>query len=102
MGNYVIKSNRTNKHLKSIDLENGKLEFTSNREEAIKYGDSWKPGTELENLRFNFRNDYPILDEMSVEYYNGDYVKYEEDAAEAPEIGAFMPMEGAEEAADAG
>ncbi len=76
----VIGDNNRN-YLKSIDFEEGVLEFTTNLKEALKYNDSWKPGVELDMLKFNFKNEYPQLMDMKV------MEKYEDDS------GYVTPME---------
>lgn len=68
----VIGDNNKN-YLKSIDFEEGVLEFTTHLKEALKYNDSWKPGVELDMLKFNFKNEYPQLMNMRVmERYEDD------------------------------
>lgn len=84
---YVIKANRTKKYLKEINLEDGEIKFTDNPNEAIQYPDSWKPGAELEHLRFNFRNEYPVLDEMTVEC---EMISSTPDSADTLEIAVPM------------
>ena len=46
-------------YLKSIDLEKGILYFTDKKTASLAYGDTWKPGVELDMLRHNFSEKYP-------------------------------------------
>jgi hypothetical protein len=70
----IVIGDDNRNYLKSIDFEEGVLEFTTHLKEALKYNDSWKPGVELDMLRFNFKNEYPQLMDMRV------MEKYEDDS----------------------
>lgn len=70
----IVIGDDNRNYLKSIDFEEGVLEFTTHLKEALKYHDSWKPGVELDMLRFNFKNEYPQLMDMRV------MEKYEDDS----------------------
>lgn len=75
----IVIGNKQNKlYLKQFNLDEGTLEFTNNADEALRYHDGWKPGVELDNLRFNFGEEYPQLFEMSVvDTYEDDAVHEE-------------------------
>ena len=70
----IVIGDDNRNYLKSIDFEEGVLEFTTHLKEALKYHDSWKPGVELDMLmnmkvmeRYEDDSDYVTAMEMDVE-----------------------------------
>lgn len=93
----IVIGDDNRNYLKSIDFEEGVLEFTTHLKEALKYHDSWKPGVELDMLKFNFKNEYPQLMNMRVmEKYedDSDYVTAMEMDVEAPIVQGPLVVEG--------
>ena len=70
MCGYFLR-NDNGDYVKSLDTENHKLEFTKDVNEAKNYTNgSWFAETELDFLKFHFKEQKEILDTM--------YCKYEE------------------------
>ena len=68
---YYLRNDK-GEYVKSLDTENHALEFTTNKDEAKNYTNgSWFAETELDFLKFHFKEFKDILDTM--------YCKYEED-----------------------
>lgn len=67
-------------YVSKLDLEKGVIYFTEKRRDALRYGDSWKPGVELDMLRHNFNDEYgEQLKDMRVREINPDYPENEDD-----------------------
>ena len=64
MCGYFLR-NDNGDYVKSLDTENHKLEFTKDVNEAKNYtGGSWFAETELDFLKFHFKEQKEILDTM--------------------------------------
>ncbi len=68
MSGYVIR-NREGQYVKSLNTEDHILEFTNKPSEAKIYdGGSWFAETELDFLKFHFKEFKDILDTMEPRY----------------------------------
>ena len=53
---YIIGKQKC--YISNIDFEEGKVEFTDDRYDALEYPDSWKPSVELDMVKNYFYDMY--------------------------------------------
>ena len=53
----LIKVKNKDEYLKSIDTKNGKIEYTNDKSQAKVYTDTWFSDTEIDFIKFHFKND---------------------------------------------
>ena len=53
----LIKVRNKDEFLKSIDTRNGKIEYTNDKSQAKVYTDMWFSDTEIDFIKFHFKND---------------------------------------------
>lgn len=53
----LIKVRNKNEYLKSIDTRNGKIEYTNDKSQAKVYSDMWFLDTEIDFIKFHFKDD---------------------------------------------
>ena len=53
----LIKVKNKDEFLKSIDTRNGKIEYTNDKSQAKVYTDKWFSDTEIDFIKFHFKND---------------------------------------------
>lgn len=53
----LIKVRNKDEYLKSIDTKNGKIEYTNDKSQAKRYSDMWFSDTDIDFIKFNFKND---------------------------------------------
>lgn len=61
----VYLKNSNDQYVKDIDSVNGTLEFTSSEDEAKQYSGDWFADTELEYIKFHFK-DYEGVDSLKL------------------------------------
>ena len=53
----LIKVRNKDEYLKSIDTRNGKIEYTNDKSQAKVYTDTWFSDTEIDFIKFHFKDD---------------------------------------------
>ena len=53
----LIKVKNKDEFLKSIDTRNGKIEYTNDKSKAKVYTDTWFSDTEIDFIKFHFKDD---------------------------------------------
>ena len=53
----LIKVKNKDEYLKSIDTKNGKIEYTNDKRQAKVYSDMWFSDTEIDFIKFHFKDD---------------------------------------------
>lgn len=53
----LIKVRNKDEYLKSIDTKNGKIEYTNDKSQAKVYSDTWFSDTEIDFIKFHFKDD---------------------------------------------
>lgn len=53
----LIKVKNKDEFLKSIDTRNGKIEYTNDKSQAKVYTDTWFSDTEIDFIKFHFKDD---------------------------------------------
>lgn len=53
----LIKVKNKDEFLKSIDTRNGKIEYTNDKSQAKVYTDKWFSDTEIDFIKFHFKDD---------------------------------------------
>lgn len=53
----LIKVKNKDEYLKSIDTKNGKIEYTNDKSQAKVYSDTWFSDTEIDFIKFHFKDD---------------------------------------------
>ena len=71
MAIYYINTNDGHKYIKEVDYAQGKLTFTTDREEAYKGRDGFYANATRDMLRYGFKDEYPEVAELQCEaqYY---------------------------------
>ena len=60
----LIKVKNKDEYLKSIDTKNGKIEYTNDKSQAKVYSDMWFSDTEIDFIKFHFKDKYPNIDDL--------------------------------------
>ena len=60
----LIKVRNKDEYLKSIDTKNGKIEYTNDKSQAKIYSDMWFSDTEIDFIKFHFKDKYPNIDDL--------------------------------------
>ena len=53
----LIKVRNKDEYLKSIDTKNGTIEYTNDKRQAKVYSDMWFSDTEIDFIKFHFKDD---------------------------------------------
>jgi hypothetical protein len=71
MAKYYVDTNDGRKYIKEIDYAQGKLTFTTDREEAYNGRDGFYANATRDMLRHGFKDEYPEVAELMCEapYY---------------------------------
>lgn len=88
MTKCVLK-NENGVMIKSIDTANTKLELTTDPKEAFNYvNGEWFAKSELEFLQFHYKEEYPDVTTMTVQWVSDD-----EDLKKEENLPRYAPME---------
>ena len=71
MAKYYINTNDGRKYIKEVDYAQGKLTFTTDKEEAYRGRDGFYANATRDMLRYGFKDEYPEVAELQCEapYY---------------------------------
>ena len=71
MAKYYIETNDGRKYIKEIDYAQGKLTFTTNKDDAYRGRDGFYANATRDMLRHGFKDEYPEVAELMCEasYY---------------------------------
>ena len=64
----LIKVKNKDEFLKSIDTRNGKIEYTNDKSQAKRYSYMWFSDTDIEFIKFHFKNDKRSEELVSYSY----------------------------------